>query len=258
MKPVMKKEVWDDWSKGVATRDFSEYTLYIDPLLREHLDPGSGKTVLEVGCVPGRNLVYFARRFGFEVHGVDFAEGVDDVPELLRRHGIEKFEITRADFFSWRPGRRYDVVLSSGFVEHFEDAAGVFDRHVALLAKDGLLVITLPNMRWGQYALRLLLGGRAEFSRHVLKVMRPGLWKDLARTRGLEVLYCDYYKTFGFWLPPEAPSLLRLIVRALTRATVVTLERLGLNDIPNAVLSPTIVLIARRPLEGTPWAERAS
>jgi trans-aconitate methyltransferase len=49
------------------------------------------------------------------------------------------------DFFSFTPERRYDIVFSSGFIEHFEDTGDVIKRHVDLLSDDGQLLILIPN-----------------------------------------------------------------------------------------------------------------
>ena len=50
------------------------------------------------------------------------------------------------DFFNFSTDRKYDIVFSLGFIEHFNNTRDVILRHVDLLASSGLLLIVLPNL----------------------------------------------------------------------------------------------------------------
>ena len=41
----------------------------------------------------------------------------------------------------------FDVVMSRGFIEHFDEPSSVVDRHLDLLKPGGLLVVSIPNLR---------------------------------------------------------------------------------------------------------------
>jgi predicted SAM-dependent methyltransferase len=47
------------------------------------------------------------------------------------------------------------VVLSAGFVEHFDKPELVFEKHCDLLQNGGFLIIVLPNLRYMQKILRI-------------------------------------------------------------------------------------------------------
>ena len=115
----------------------------IDRVLR----PGEAKTVFEVGCVPGRGLVKFARRYGCVPSGSDFAEQLPAVAELIQG------ELPGGGFVSHDIGTqgveglgRYDVVMSGGLIEHFDDVEAILVKHVQLLEPGGLLVLSTPNL----------------------------------------------------------------------------------------------------------------
>ena len=74
----------------------------------------------------------FAKDLGAEVWGFDFAPaGVSSAQAALRRVG-KKGTIVQADLFAENPipTDYFDVVFSGGFIEHFEDTAGVVNRIV--------------------------------------------------------------------------------------------------------------------------------
>jgi len=70
---------------------------------------------------------YFAKEFGFKVYGIDYSEiGCKQAREVLSNTGVEG-NVICAIFFS--PPENlidaFDVVVSFGVVEHFEDTAGI-------------------------------------------------------------------------------------------------------------------------------------
>ena len=79
--------------------------------------------LLEVGCGNSIWLPYFAKQFGFLVSGLDYSEeGCRTSREMLAEAGVRGM-IRCADVFA-RPDdmrNRYDVIVSVGVVEHFQE-----------------------------------------------------------------------------------------------------------------------------------------
>jgi SAM-dependent methyltransferase len=144
-----------------------------------------GETVLEVGCAPGKWLLYYAERFGARVEGVEYGDkGVAATRANLAAAGVPG-EIHHADFFDF-PARPYDLVLSLGFIEHFDDLGAAFARHVDFVAPGGRLAIGVPNYR-GLNRVVQRFSDPDHLALHNLDAMEPALYARLAAEYGLVV-----------------------------------------------------------------------
>jgi len=221
-----------------------------DPILGRILPKNAAFRAIEVGCFPGSYLLYLARRFGYSVSGIDFMKGVDLLAKPLRDAGARVDEIIEADFFTFRSDKTYDVVTSFGFVEHFRDLETVVDRHVALVSPGGYLVIEVPHFRGAHYLLRKVLQP-AIFDSHNLRAMNPAWYRGYLTGAGLQVLHCDYFQTFYFWISPSVPrrpfERVNRAVNLAGSAIKKGLDLAGLGNIPNRWFSPSIVVVARKP-----------
>lgn len=108
----------------------------------------AGARLLEVGCAHSGWLPYFARVHGLRVCGLDYSEhGCDIERQALRRFGVQG-DVVCADLFD-TPAElrcRFDLVVSFGVVEHFEDTPGVLKAMRRYLKPGGVLVTVIPNM----------------------------------------------------------------------------------------------------------------
>ena len=107
-----------------------------------------GKSILEIGCAGSQWLPYFAKEFGFRVGGLDYSErGCQQAREILVNEGVEG-EVVCSDFFSPPPSMlaAFDVVVSFGVVEHFENTAGCLKAFSEFLKPGGLAITIIPNM----------------------------------------------------------------------------------------------------------------
>lgn len=152
--------------------------------------PARGERVLELGCAPAPWLVWLAERFGAQVEGVEYApKGAEFSRANLAASGVEG-TIHEADVFAMEPLQR-DMVVSLGFIEHFDDLDAVFARHLEFVAPGGRLVIGVPNFR----GVNGWLQKRADpeyLGLHNLEAMRPQLYRRLAAQHGLEVIACEH------------------------------------------------------------------
>lgn len=115
----------------------------------------SGARMLELGCAPGRWMVFYAERFGARVEGLEYTEfGARQTERNLHACGVEGV-VHEADFWAFEPEGRYDLVLSQGFIEHFTDVEAAFARHLGLLRPGGLLALEIPNYQGVNRRLQL-------------------------------------------------------------------------------------------------------
>jgi 2-polyprenyl-3-methyl-5-hydroxy-6-metoxy-1,4-benzoquinol methylase len=145
----------------------------------------AGRTVMEVGCAPGKWLVWYAERFGANVEGVEYGEkGVAATRANFDAAGVDG-AVHHADFFEFDP-RPYDLVLSLGFIEHFDDTSAAFARHVEFVAPGGLLAIGVPNYR-GLNRVVQRFSDPSHLALHNLGAMDPALYESLAAAHDLRV-----------------------------------------------------------------------
>ena len=150
---------WDDiWKSGIIPKKIEPHR----PGVRNHitrmfhayfnrvfssLDTRQSE-LLEIGCANSVWLPYFSNEFGFKVSGLDYSEiGCNRTKRNLESSNV-KGEVICADLFS-PPSHmlgRYDVVVSFGVVEHFEDTSKCLQALSMFLKSDGLLITTIPNM----------------------------------------------------------------------------------------------------------------
>jgi len=156
-----------------------------------------GKRLLEIGCARSAWLPYFAKQFGFEVSGLDYSEqGCQQAKEVLASEGVEG-EISCADFFS--PASEligaFDVVVSFGVAEHFQNTSECLAAFARFLKPGGLLLTNIPNLTGLNGSLQKRLN-RPVFDIHVV-MSREGL-AGVHRRAGLEVITCDYFLSVSF------------------------------------------------------------
>lgn len=104
--------------------------------------------LLEVGCAKSVWLPYFAKEFGFEVSGLDYSPiGCQMATQITSANGVDA-KIICADLFSPPLDMlgQFDVVVSFGVVEHFEDTSSCLKSVSAFLKPGGILITSIPNM----------------------------------------------------------------------------------------------------------------
>ena len=117
------------------------------PLLEHVLkDAVRGRSVLDFGCGPGRLALMLARH-AHEVHGVDYAgDGIELAGLLARAAGVTNATFSEGDL-PWvtARGRRYDVIVLAGVLEHLEQPLDQLRALAGLLNPGGLLCIQTPS-----------------------------------------------------------------------------------------------------------------
>jgi SAM-dependent methyltransferase len=179
----------DDYYRGIeipARPDEAfTYERCLARALEELAPVAREQTVFEVGCAPARWLVWYAERFGAQVTGIEYSpKGAELSRANLAAAGVTG-TIHQGDFFSEDLGiGQFDLVLSLGFIEHFEDIAAPFDRHVAFVKPGGRLLIGMPNFR-GLIGLLQRWGDPSYLGLHNQRAMDPRLYASFADSTNL-------------------------------------------------------------------------
>ncbi|MCL1869575.1 MAG: class I SAM-dependent methyltransferase [Promicromonosporaceae bacterium] len=115
---------------------------------------GPGKRVLDVGCAGGF-LADALNSQGCKVSGVELdPEAAEEARPKLERLVVGNIEESPlADSF---PGEKFDAIVFGDILEHLRDPAAVLRSALEILADDGRIVISVPNVAHGSLRLALL------------------------------------------------------------------------------------------------------
>lgn len=202
------------------------------------------KTAIELGGFPGYYSIFLKNYARLDVTLLDYFIHRPILKKVLGVNGLapEDIEIIEADLFSYQPQQQYDLVLSCGLIEHFEDTKDIIERHIPFLNPGGTLFITLPNFKgingWVQKTF-----DRDNYLKHNISSMDPEMLGNIAATLGLTVKYCGYFGGYSLWLENKQKK------SAPLRAFIKTLWFIGkvpLKIFPfeSKILSPYIILEA--------------
>ena len=216
-KGLTSKKYWDSNRNRVRMVENQDD---ITDLLSNYI-PKSTKqrSCLEIGCYPGGYLQYLSRRMGFELNGIDYGKDTERLSKVFKAKRLAVDQIIKEDFFSVikNDTRKYDLVCSFGFVEHFKDYLGVIRLHASLVEEGGYLVITTPN--FSKYSLNYFLKSIFEkdsFLVHNIESMQVEKWRTLVESLGFSIKFCGYFGGVGnCWcsVPNEQIYFMRMYVR---------------------------------------------
>jgi 2-polyprenyl-3-methyl-5-hydroxy-6-metoxy-1,4-benzoquinol methylase len=211
---------------------------------------GMSGDVFEIGCAPGKWLAFMARTFGMRASGIEYSNaGMQATVRNFKILGLPIDTIMAGDFFAVEPEPRFDVVMSYGFIEHFDDPDAVVARHAAWLKPGGTLIIGVPNFTGIYYPMQKCLDP-AILDKHNLATMRPGYFHGLARRIGLDLVSMEYLASFEPSLPIAKPGrgnpaqfLLKIFLRVAAK-----LRRLPtLDNLNGPWISACILAIYKKP-----------
>ena len=169
-------------------RDRQFHQIFADLFARRN---GQSAALMEIGCARSVWLPYFAREFRFSVFGLDYSErGAREAREVLEGNGVDG-SIACTDLFQPPAGwlEKFDVVVSFGVMEHFQDTANALHGAGAYLKPGGLMITEIPNLVGINGWLQRLVN-KPVFDIHI--PMSTDTLAAQHRAAGLDVLKCEY------------------------------------------------------------------
>jgi SAM-dependent methyltransferase len=197
---IVEKSFWENdyyWADATlpcrADMEFA-FDRSLARALAAHAPVDSGESVLEVGCAPAKWLIFYAERFGARIAGIEYSQkGARLSRENLAAAGVSG-DIQQADFFEVEP-HPHDLVLSIGFIEHFDDPREALGRHLDFIAPGGRLAVGVPNFRGLNGALQRL-AEPGYLAIHNTTTMHRSFYRDFARLHSLELEHLGYLGGF--------------------------------------------------------------
>lgn len=204
--------------------------------------PSGPLQFIEIGGFPGTFCVYFSKHKGYDVTLLDSHMDRDAVRGMEEINGLPRgtIRLIEADFLSFRGRKRYDIVFSAGFLEHFSDIELVLGRHAALLVPGGMLCVSVPNFLGINGLVQRVLDKR-NYAFHNTEAMDMKRLEEACISLGLKNCRVFHFGRPTVWLEDSAPAGVwaRTAVRLLAKA-------LGRINLRNKLLSPYIMAIAEK------------
>lgn len=187
--------------------------------LKQHLHATQGR-VLEIGCAPGKWLAFMAKVFGLEPAGIEYSiAGMLATKRNFELLNLVADGIVTGDFFELEPRDEYDVVMSFGFIEHFENPEDVVARHLDWVRPGGKLVLGVPNFNGVYKPLQRMLKPEI-LEKHNLTMMNIKWFDELASQFNMKALHIGFLGSFEPALPVSdrgVRNIRQLLVKMLLR-----------------------------------------
>ncbi len=157
------------------------------------------RCVLEPGCGQGATLARIKELYGAEVFGVELDESAASrAAERLDR-------VETADLNRWQPdypAGYFDLIICADVLEHLVRPEELLAKLRPLLAPDGELIASIPNISYLPVVLRII-GDRFEYSESGvldsthLRFYTPRTMRRLFESAGYEVTYINKLRAGG-------------------------------------------------------------
>ena len=212
------------------------------------------KKVLEIGCAPGKRLTRFAKRYGYTPYGVEYTDsGVEITKKEFQYSNFSVENIFYADVFDLdfqhTHKEEFDVVLSFGFIEHFENVDEVIKTHLNFLKPGGLFLVMIPNLNGIYYYLSYFLYKKI-LKIHNLSIMKLPVFCDIFNGIALHKIFCGYYGVINFGMLQADGKLQSIVLKFLQKTQTMFNPVLSLCHIlENHITSPYILFIGRKDKE---------
>lgn len=250
MNKLTTQEYWENYYKteNHPNREqiidiCSTNDIFFDELVKNN-DANPPKTVIEIGGYPGRYLAYLGHKYNLTPTSFDYNSDAEKIKQNMEAMGVQDYHIIQDDFFNYTPTEQYDIVISNGFVEHFEHFDEVLDKHLLYLKKGGTLMVNIPNMR-NYIKFYKLLVDKKNLDIHNLKSMRLSVFNNFAKRNNLEILKTQYYGGFPFSVHQEL-NFFQKIIFQLHRIPAKKIFNKYLENNPNKYFSTSIFALYKK------------
>ncbi|TET79527.1 methyltransferase domain-containing protein [candidate division TA06 bacterium] len=163
--------------------------------------PNRGGKLLDIGCGEGQFL-YYARKLGYDVYGVDMDELSVDVAK--KYFHLDNIYAGDFDSFYEKGGKRqFECITFFELLEHVEDPKRFLSRVRQLLKPGGYIALSAPNAE--RITVRLHLREKYDYPPHHLTRWGPESLRGFIEREGFEIVKHEF-----------TPQILRYIVAGLS------------------------------------------
>lgn len=234
---------WES-KKDLAFEVPAGYTFH--KLLKSIVEEKQTKSAIELGGFPGYYAIFLKKYFGLDTTLFDFYVHQKVLKEVLNANNLDvkDIKVIEGDLFNYHPQEQYDLVLSCGLIEHFNDTKDIISRHLEFLKPGGTLFITLPNFTgvngWVQRKYDM-----SNYEKHNISSMNPQRLAAYCKELGLKNVEANYYGKFSIWLEnrDQQSGLTKAFIKALWFAGKIATK---IIPVESKSLSPYIVVKATR------------
>lgn len=255
---LTEQKFWENYWHSLTLPSIVDESFSFDRCLKSRLlarlkdlapanQHGVRRSVFEVGAAPGKWLTLFPQE-EYAVAGIEYTEkGMIALRKNMELLEISPLELIQGDFFNVEPRPDYDVVMSLGFIEHFDDPVPVIARHAAWLRPGGLLVLGVPNFT-GFHGLMQSMLDRTILRAHNTSIMNLDFFRKTAPALGMHLETSEYLGSFEPALPLtyQPRSWRNIFPKAILRCASYIRKWRRLDNINSPFLSSYILTIYRK------------
>lgn len=220
MKNLATLDYWSSTfqNHGIKLKENDEIKLW----LSKYLKFSNFETCIEIGCFPGKYLT-IPGEYGVEINGIDFIKDVANLSEVFSKQGYNVGSFICEDFTKNSINKKFDYVMSFGFIEHFDKWETIMDKHFHLVADNGYLILEAPNFKGLFQRIPRMIFDYSDYKRHNLESMNLKKWIAILEKNGFEVTTAEYFGKYELWFDNDNKNkrflFFRKIVVALLKRT---------------------------------------
>jgi 2-polyprenyl-3-methyl-5-hydroxy-6-metoxy-1,4-benzoquinol methylase len=235
-----------------VNRSVIERELY--DVMAESLPARPGTSVVEMGCANSDWLPYYWSDYGYSIYGIDYLEaGCRLAERKLEAAGCSEHRIFCGDFrdLHEKTGRQFDIVVSFGVIEHFEEPGELIATFRRYLRDGGLMITVCPNtaghaMHLQKYVDKRIYDGHLRFGLDDLVEYHRHGGMETLRASHLGLMSLNNLDFSGYG---RVGGLLKMLVKLVNGplvALLYALKKLGL-PLGDPRLSAALIVVARKP-----------
>jgi 2-polyprenyl-3-methyl-5-hydroxy-6-metoxy-1,4-benzoquinol methylase len=220
--------------------------------LSRYLKPDSKKKLVDVGGAPGVYALLFYKLFRYRPYVIDYSEpGIETTRQNFERFQIPVSNAIIMDFLKEKRLSTYqdyfDVVFSTGLLEHFKDPSHVLHLHLKMLRGSGDLIVMIPahNMILRLQPL-LFKEATKQYDASFMNIERFA--QVFTGNREIIIKYLGYFGGIGLGVLRSENRIVRTLIFGIQRFLEIT----GIESIipENRFTSPYIICVAKKKSNG--------
>lgn len=245
-KRLTSKEYWDEERNKFKPLKAKKVIFHKE--LIQYLPYNENFNCVEIGAYPGAMLLYFSKYFGYNPVAIEYSKYTHHIEELFKYNDINNYSIINDDFFNIKL-KKYDIVTSFGFIEHFSNYRVVIEKHCGMVRKNGYLVITVPFLKNFQKWFREKTYTEEALKKikdsHNIEIMDAEVLSNCIKDNNFEILFSGHVAGISCWIDSKS-YLVRHSMRWLVKLIRITVKTIFRFLPSHRLWSPLILIIAKK------------